>query len=121
NGDPYPQRCVASAEAIAAAAGLEQGQWSLAYQSRFGREHWLEPSTQGELDRLAEAGVREVDVVCPGFAVDCIETLEEVALGLAELVESRDGHLRYIPCLSDVPDRAAALAGLACRAAVKVE
>ncbi|KAF1699954.1 ferrochelatase [Pseudoxanthomonas suwonensis] len=121
NGDPYPQRCVASAEAIAAAAGLEPGQWSLAYQSRFGRERWLEPSTQGELDRLAEAGVREVDVVCPGFAVDCIETLEEVALGLAERFQSRGGHLRYIPCLNDAPDHAAALAGLARRAAGKVE
>ena len=120
-GDPYPQRCTASAEAIAAAAGLQPGQWSIGYQSRFGRERWLEPSTQAELDRLAAAGVREVDVVCPGFAVDCIETLEEVALGLAEHFRSKGGQLRYIPCLNDAPEHAAALARLARHAAGTVE
>ena len=112
-GDPYPQRCSASAAAIAAALGLAPAEWSMAYQSRFGRERWLEPSTQHELERLAEAGVREVDVVCPGFAVDCIETLEEVALGLAEEFAAKGGTLRYIPCLNDAPAHAAALARLA--------
>lgn len=117
NGDPYPQRCRDSAAAIAAALGLEAGQWSLSYQSRFGRERWLEPSTLAELDRLAGAGVREVDVVCPGFAVDCIETLEEVAMGLAEHFAGHGGRLRYIPCLNDAPAHADALARLARRAA----
>ena len=111
-GDPYPQRCTASAQAIAAALGLEASQWTMAYQSRFGRERWLEPATQGELQRLAAAGVREVDVVCPGFAVDCIETLEEVALGLAGEFAAKGGTLRYIPCLNDAPGHAAALARL---------
>jgi len=117
NGDPYPQRCRDSAAAIAAALGLEAGQWSLSYQSRFGRERWLEPSPLAELDRLAGAGVREVDVVCPGFAVDCIETLEEVAMGLAEHFAGHGGRLRYIPCLNDAPAHADALARLARRAA----
>ncbi len=116
-GDPYPQRCQASADAIAAALGLPASGWSMAYQSRFGRERWLEPSTLAELDRLAAAGVRQVDVVCPGFAVDCLETLEEVALGLAEHFAAKGGQLRYIPCLNDSPAHAEALAALALRAA----
>ena len=117
-GDPYPQRCQASATAIAASLGLGAQQWSLAYQSRFGRERWLEPATVSELDRLAAAGIREVDVVCPGFAVDCIETLEEVALGLAEHFQAKGGRLNYIPCLNDAPSHADALARLA-RSAVR--
>ncbi|KAF1686927.1 ferrochelatase [Pseudoxanthomonas broegbernensis] len=112
-GDPYPQRCQGSAGAVAAALGLEPARWSLSYQSRFGRERWLEPATQDELDRLADAGVRRLDVVCPGFAVDCIETLEEVALGLAERFAARGGSLRYIPCLNDADGHADALARLA--------
>ncbi|WP_024869669.1 ferrochelatase [Pseudoxanthomonas suwonensis] len=116
-GDPYPQRCTDSANAVAASLGLEPSQWSMSFQSRFGRERWLEPSTLAELDRLADAGVREVDVVCPGFAVDCIETLEEVALGLAEHFQSKGGRLSYIPCLNDHPSHADALAQLARRVA----
>ncbi|UNK58856.1 ferrochelatase [Pseudoxanthomonas daejeonensis] len=112
-GDPYPQRCRDSAHAIAAALGLDTTQWSLAYQSRFGRERWLEPSTIQALDRLASSGERQVDVVCPGFAVDCLETLEEVALGLAEHFQAKGGRLAYIPCLNDAPTHADALAHLA--------
>jgi ferrochelatase len=112
-GDPYPQRCQDSATAIAEALGLAPEQWSLSYQSRFGRERWLEPATVDALDRLAAAGVRQVDVVCPGFAVDCLETLEEVALGLAEHFQAKGGRLAYIPCLNDAPAHAEALARLA--------
>jgi ferrochelatase len=112
-GDPYPQRCTDTAQAVATALGLAPEQWSMAYQSRFGRERWLEPATVDALDHLAATGVRQVDVVCPGFAVDCLETLEEVALGLAEHFEAKGGHLRYIPCLNDAPAHADALAHLA--------
>ena len=115
-GDPYPGQCEASAHAIAAALGLADDAWTLSYQSRFGREKWLEPSTVDTLERFAARGVRNVDVVAPGFAVDCLETLEEVAIMLAEQFAERGGTLRYIPCLNDSPAHAAALAAIARRA-----
>lgn len=112
-GDPYPQQCEASARAIALALGLADDAWTLSYQSRFGRERWLEPATANTLEALTARGVRRIDVVAPGFAVDCLETLEEVAMMLAEDVTRRGGELRYIPCLNDSPAHAAALAGIA--------
>ncbi len=111
-GDPYPQRCEASAVALAGLLGLAPDQWTLTYQSRFGRERWLEPSTDRTLAAMAERGLRQVDVVCPGFAVDCLETLEEVAMQFAEEFEAKGGHLRYIPCLNDSAAHAQALAAL---------
>ena len=111
-GDPYPRQCEASAAAIAAALGLAPEQWSLSYQSRFGRDRWLEPATDATLAALAARGVREVDVVAPGFAADCLETLEEIAMMLAEDFAGRGGTLRYIPCLNGSPGHAAALAGI---------
>jgi len=112
-GDPYPQRCEDSARAIAAALDLRAEEWSLSYQSRFGRERWLEPATRDALDALAARGVDRVDVVCPGFAVDCLETLEEVAIMLKARFAERGGRLDYIPCLNDAPAHADALAALA--------
>ncbi|MFD0739603.1 ferrochelatase [Lysobacter koreensis] len=112
-GDPYPTHCEAGARAIAQALGLADDAWTLSYQSRFGRERWLEPSTLATLDALAARGLRPVDVVAPGFAVDCLETLEEVAIGLAEHFAARGGSLRYIPCLNDAPAHAQALAAIA--------
>ncbi len=112
-GDPYPQRCEASARAIATALGLADDDWRLAYQSRFGRERWLQPYAEPTLWALAENGARTLDVVCPGFATDCLETLEEVALGFTASVAPRGATLRYIPCLNDAPGHARALAALA--------
>lgn len=112
-GDPYPQRCEASTRAIVQALGLQEGQWTLTYQSRFGKERWLEPATDVTLRALAARGVRKVDVVCPGFAVDCLETLEEVGLGLEEEFAQAGGELRYLPCLNDSDAHADALAALA--------
>ena len=118
NGDPYPQRCEASTRAIVQALGLRDGEWTLTYQSRFGKERWLEPATDATLQAMAARGVRRVDVVCPGFAVDCLETLEEIAMQNAELFHEAGGEaLRYIPCLNDAPAHADALAALARRAA----
>jgi protoporphyrin/coproporphyrin ferrochelatase len=116
-GDPYPQRCQASTRAIAQALGLGDDEWTLTYQSRFGRERWLEPATDQELDQLAKRGVRRVDAVCPGFAVDCLETLEEVAIGLVERFAEHGGELRYIPCLNESAAHADALVALARHAA----
>jgi len=112
-GDPYAQQCEASAQAIAAALELPRDAWTLAFQSRFGRERWLEPSTQATLQALAARGVHDVDVIAPGFAVDCLETLEEVAMQLAEEFAHRGGRLRYIPCLNDGDMHARVLAGIA--------
>ncbi|WNH53999.1 ferrochelatase [Stenotrophomonas oahuensis] len=111
-GDPYPQRCEASAQAIADALGLAAGKWQLAYQSRFGREKWLQPYAEPTLWALAEAGTKQIDVVCPGFATDCLETLEEVAMGFTETVAERGAQMRYIPCLNDAPAHALALSRL---------
>ncbi|MCG8274932.1 ferrochelatase [Stenotrophomonas sp. NLF4-10] len=112
-GDPYPQRCEASARAIAAALELGEGDWQLAYQSRFGRERWLQPYAEPTLWALAEGGAKTLDVACPGFATDCLETLEEVALGFTASVARHGATMRYIPCLNDAPEHARALAALA--------
>ncbi len=114
-GDPYPQQCQASARAVAQALGLSADAWSLSYQSRFGREPWLEPATATTLAALAARGVRRVDVVAPGFAVDCLETLEEVAMLLAAEFAAQGGDLHYIPCLNDSVAHARALAAIARR------
>jgi ferrochelatase len=114
-GDPYARQCVSSAQAIAAALGLADADWTLSYQSRFGREPWLQPATVDILDALAARGVRTLDVACPGFAVDCLETLEEIALQLAERVQAQGCVLRYIACLNAAPAHADALAALAQR------
>ncbi|HZV24571.1 MAG TPA: ferrochelatase [Luteimonas sp.] len=111
-GDPYAAQCRASAQAIADALALDGGQWTLSFQSRFGRERWLQPSTQDTLDALLARGVRTIDVACPGFAVDCLETLEEVAMMLAERVSEHGGELRAVPCLNASPGHADALAAL---------
>jgi ferrochelatase len=113
NGDPYPRQCEAGARAIAAALGLREESWTLTYQSRFGREKWLEPATADTLAALAARGIRSVDVVAPGFAVDCLETLEEVAQMLKQDFAARGGELRYVSCLNDSPAHARVLAHIA--------
>lgn len=114
-GDPYQRQCEASARAIADALGLADAEWSLSYQSRFGAERWLGPATQDVLDGLAARGVHKVDVACPGFAADCLETLEEIGIMLAERFAGRGGSLRVVPCLNDAPAHADAIASLASR------
>jgi ferrochelatase len=111
-GDPYAAQCEAGARALAARLGLDSTQWQLTYQSRFGREPWLGPATIDTLEALGRAGVRTVDVVCPGFAADCLETLEEIAVVNAAAFAKSGGTLRYIPALNDDPAHVAALAAL---------
>jgi ferrochelatase len=113
-GDPYADQCEASARAIAAALGVPRDQLLLTFQSRFGRERWLEPYTLPTLEALARDGVRRVDVVCPGFAVDCLETLEEISVENDAAFRAAGGEaLRYIPCLNAGAAHADALAMLA--------
>jgi ferrochelatase len=101
-GDPYQVQCEASVRAVVEALGLRQEDWLLTYQSRVGREPWLQPYTDETLEELARSGVRQVQVLCPGFAVDCLETLEEIAMQNRDLFEEAGGEkLEYIPALND--------------------
>jgi len=113
-GDPYQRQCQASARAIAAALGLAEDEWWLSFQSRFGREPWLQPYTDKTLEQWGRERAGSIDVLCPGFAIDCLETLEEIAEENAHAYVAAGGTaLRYIPCLNDDPAHVAALAGLA--------
>lgn len=112
-GDPYAAHCQTTAAALAHALELQDDQWSLVYQSRFGKAEWLQPYADQRFTALAAQGKRTLDVLCPGFAADCLETLEEIAVEYAELfVEAGGQELRYIPALNDREDHAAALAGV---------
>jgi len=112
-GDPYHQQCLETAQLVAARLGEEPENWAVAFQSRVGREEWLQPYTQNLLSDWAESGVHTVQVLCPGFSADCLETLEEIAVRGAALFRSRGGKsLRYIPALNDRPDHISALADI---------
>ncbi|MDN5937468.1 MAG: ferrochelatase [Salinisphaera sp.] len=115
-GDPYPDQCRATADALARALELNDEDWQCTFQSRFGREPWLQPYTDKTLQAWARAGVTTVDVVCPGFSADCLETLEEIAIANRALFHAGGGRdLRYIPALNDRDDHIAFLADLARR------
>jgi protoporphyrin/coproporphyrin ferrochelatase len=112
-GDPYDRQCRATAAALAGALGLAEGEWQIAYQSRVGKAAWLRPYTDEVVPALARAGVRRLDAICPGFAADCLETLDEVAIRYAEAFVAAGGEaLRYVPALNAQPAHAAALAAL---------
>lgn len=103
-GDPYPQQCGQTASLLAQALELPANDWSMSFQSRFGREPWLQPYTDVTLGQLPAQGKRRVDVICPGFAADCLETLEEIAIGGAELFHAAGGETyHYIPALNAEP------------------
>lgn len=112
-GDPYRMQCEATAEALAVALELPKERWSLVYQSRFGREPWLQPYADQYVPLLADTNPR-VLVVAPGFFSDCLETLEELGKRLAESFREHGGkELRLAPCLNDHPTAIALLAALA--------
>ena len=115
-GDPYPRQCEAGARLLARRLGLSENEWFLTYQSRFGREEWLQPYTDKTLEQWGKDGLGTVDVVCPGFAADCLETLEEIAVENDEVFRHAGGkQLRYISALNEEPGHVAALAALARR------
>jgi len=112
-GDPYPRRCARTAALLAQALDLNENEYGLAYQSRFGRAPWLQPYTDVRIAELARAGVKRLDAICPGFAADCLETLEEVALRYAARFRENGGAaLRYIPALNGSSAHAALLVQL---------
>ena len=112
-GDPYLRHCEETANGLAAALQLKSEEWLLTFQSRVGRQEWLQPYTDETLTSLAGDGVERLDVICPGFAVDCLETLEEIAMENADLfVESGGRELSYIPALNARDDHADMLAQL---------
>jgi len=112
-GDPYANQCQATAQALAAALGLSPDAWLATFQSRFGAAKWLQPYTQPTLEQLAQAGCKHVDVICPGFPADCLETLEEIAIECREAFLHAGGKdFCYIPCLNERPEWVAALYAL---------
>ena len=104
-GDPYEKQCNTTARLLAEALGLSSDQWVLAYQSRFGRAKWLEPNVVDKVRELAGQGTPRLDVICPGFAADCLETLEEIGDELRRIYEQAGGGVfNYIPALNDRPE-----------------
>ncbi len=101
-GDPYHCECRKTARLLAEALQLAPEQYTVSFQSRFGKAKWLEPYTQPTLEALARAGTRRVDVVCPGFTSDCLEPLEEIAMECRDAFLANGGEaFHYIPCLND--------------------
>ncbi len=112
-GDPYFTQCHQTAKLVAERLKLSEDRWQLTFQSIFGREEWLGPYTIDTLKELAADGIKSVDIVCPGFSADCLETIEEIC------VENRDAYLEaggktfnYIPALNDRADHIQALTAL---------
>ena len=100
-GDPYHCFCQGTARRVATRLGLADGEWSVGFQSRFGREEWLKPYVDLLLHEYAEQGPKRVTVVCPGFATDCLETLEEIAMQNREAFLAHGGEaFDYVPCLN---------------------
>ncbi|MBA4711082.1 MULTISPECIES: ferrochelatase [Citrobacter] len=104
-GDDYPQRCRDTTRELVSALGLPPEKVMMTFQSRFGREPWLTPYTDETLKMLAEKGTRHIQVMCPGFAADCLETLEEIAVQNREIfLEAGGKQYEYIPALNAAPE-----------------
>lgn len=115
-GDPYHCECHKSARLLAQALDLPKDAWQVTFQSRFGKAQWLRPYTEPTLKDLAAAGIKSVDVICPGFSVDCLETLEEIAQEARDaFLEAGGEAFRYIPCLNDNDEAVDALTQVALR------
>lgn len=113
-GDPYEKQCRETARLLAVALGLKESEWKLTFQSRFGAAEWLQPYTQPTLLDLARSGVKRVDVICPGFVADCLETLEEISIEARRAFLSAGGReFHLVPCLNELPVWIEALARIA--------
>lgn len=112
-GDPYFCQCQKTARLLAERLQLGEDDWLITFQSRVGAEEWLAPYTDDTVKALAEKGIRKLDVICPGFSTDCLETLEEIAMQNAEFFHEAGGEvLRYIPSLNDTDRHIDMLSGL---------
>jgi len=113
-GDPYHCECRKTGRLIAAALRLPESHWQLSFQSRFGRAEWLQPYTLSTLQEYARNGTRRVDVMCPGFVADCLETLEEIGMeGRDAFLAAGGKEFHFIPCLNEREDWIHALADIA--------
>ena len=113
DGDPYHCQCQKTGRLLAEALELDAPAWKLSFQSRVGREEWLRPYTDDTLRQWGTDKIGRIDVVCPGFSADCLETLEEIALQNTELyTASGGGDLKYIPALNARDDHVAFLSRL---------
>lgn len=113
-GDPYHCECQKTARLVAERLELSPEAYVVTFQSRFGKAEWLQPYTAPTLEKLAESGVGRVDVVCPGFTSDCLETLEEIAMeGRQDFLKAGGKEFHYIPCLNEREEWIVALAEIA--------
>jgi ferrochelatase len=113
-GDPYFCFCQQTGRLLAEALGLNAADYNITFQSRFGKAKWLQPYTQPTLEKLAREGMARVDVVCPGFVADCLETLEEIAIECkAAFLAAGGKEFHYIPCINERTDWIAALGDIA--------
>ena len=112
-GDPYHCECQKTGRLLTEALGLPADRVRVTFQSRFGKAEWLKPYTQPTLEAMARRGERSVDIMCPGFSADCLETLEEIAMECKEAFLSRGGErFHYIPCRNEQEEWIAALTAL---------
>lgn len=112
-GDPYHCECLKTGRLLAQELGLRPEQYTISFQSRFGKAEWIKPYTTATLQELGARKLRRVDVVCPGFVADCLETLEEIAQeGKEDFQHAGGGEYHYIPCLNDRDDWMHALTDL---------
>jgi ferrochelatase len=115
-GDPYHCECHKTARLLAETLGLDKTRYRVTFQSRFGKAKWLEPYTEPTVRALAQSGVQRVDVICPGFTSDCLETLEEIAMEVKTAFLEEGGKVfHYIPCLNDRSNWIDALCDIAWR------
>ncbi len=121
-GDPYHCECRKTGRLLAESLGLSAEQYRVTFQSRFGRAEWLQPYTDKTLEELGRAKTRRVDIACPGFVADCLETLEEIAMeGKATFLNAGGGEFHHIPALNDRPVWIHALADVRRRTPGQIE
>lgn len=113
NGDIYYEHCVNTTKLLAKALNLDESSYQLCFQSIFGREEWLKPQTKSSLESFAKDGVEHVQVICPGFSADCLETIEEIdEENRGYFMQAGGKNFSYIPALNDRKDHIKALSGI---------